>query len=255
MQVLEVAESPIPRALLRSPRKVRRKRGTLGLLVVGRVLTLPFLIAATLLIGFVVFEPIIAFVLPAQPARILSRWCDARARRGIAYYIEYRFDRSGFIGRDQVMQGEYNAFHAGQIVKAHVVHLGQVGYSALDRSLSDYAHYRMIVWFNAAFATAIGSVFFYAAWLWPWQAYWLARHGKATFGAVVSKSTVFGGRRHAHFMLTYQFKAKGTLRAERIRISPQRFDEADPMDLIIVLFDPKRPRRNMVYDYCDFFVS
>lgn len=248
---LQKADSPMPRALVRSPRRVRRKPGTLGVLLLGRVLTGPALAVVALLLAFLLLEPIVVFLLPAQPARIVRLWRDLRSRRGIAYYLEYQFERSAFTGRDQVLPDEYQALQVGQTVEAHVIHLGQLGYSALDRSPRAYARYRMIAWFGALFASAIGWVLFHAIWLSPWRSRWLVRHGQATFGAVVAKS-ILHGRRHLFFTLTYQFKALGTLRARRIRISPQRYDSADVADLIIILFDPARPSRNIVYDYCDY---
>jgi len=150
---------------------------------------------------------------------------------------------------------EYRAFRVGQTVKAHLIQMGPLGYSALDRSPGAYARSRMILWFGAFFALAIGWVLFYAIWLLPWRAHWLARNGQATFGAVVEKSVVQSGRRHYFYTLTYQFKAVGALRAWRIRISSQRFDSAGVKDLVIILFDPARPNRSIVYDYCDFIVS
>jgi hypothetical protein len=249
------AESPIPRALLRSPRMVRRKPGTLLPLLLGQILTAPVLAFFAALLGLVVLEPIVVFLLPAQPARIVGQWREFKARRGTTYYIEYQFDRSGFIGHDEVLPDEYQAFQTGQAVKAHAIHVGAVGYSALDRSLKAYARYRMILWFGALFALAIGGVLFYATWLLPWRSCWLARHGEATFGAVVEKSIVHGRRRYLFFTLTYQFKARGALRARRIHISPQRYDSAGIRDLVIILFDPARPGRNIVYDYCDFIAS
>jgi hypothetical protein len=255
MQESQAVDSPIPRALLRLPRIVRRKPGTLAPLLLGRILTAPVLAAFAFLLGLVVLEPIVVFLLPARPARIVRQWCEFKARRGTAYYIEYQFDRSGFTDRDEVLPDEYNAFSVRQTVKAHLIHLGPLRYSALDRSLAAYARYRMILWFGALFALAIGGVLFYAIWLLPWRSYWLTRHGHATFGAVVEKSIVHGRRRHLYFTLTYQFNALGTLQAQRIRVSPQRYDSAGIKDLVIILFDPARPSRNMVYDYCNFIAS
>jgi len=48
--------SPMPQALLRSPRMVRRKPGTLGPLLLGRILTAPVLAVFAGLLGFVVLE-------------------------------------------------------------------------------------------------------------------------------------------------------------------------------------------------------
>jgi hypothetical protein len=255
MQGSEEADSPIPPVLLRSPRTVRRKPGTLGPLLLGRILTAPGLVVVAALLAFAVCEPLVVFLLPAQSARIVGQWREFKLRRGIAYYVEYQLDRSGFIGRDEVLLNEYQKFHVGQAVKAHVIHLGQLGYSALDRSLANYARYRMILWFCASFALAIGWVFFHALWVSPWRAHWLVQYGKATFGAVVAKSILHAHRRHLSFTLTYQFRAMGTLQARRMRISPQRYDMADLKDLVIILFDPTRPSRSIVYDYCDFIAS
>jgi hypothetical protein len=113
----------------------------------------------------------------------------------------------------------------------------------------------MILWYSASFALAIGWILFYATWLSPWRSHRLVRHGQATFGAVVEKSVIHGARRLLAFALTYQFKAHGTLRRRRIRIGPQRYDSAEVKDLVIILFDPARPGRNIVYDYCDFIAS
>jgi hypothetical protein len=252
MDQRQEVDSPIPRALLRSPRVVRRKPGTLGPLLVGRILTAPVLLACAGLLGFAILEPIVVFLLPAQPARIIRQWRTSAVHRGIAEHIEYQFDRSGFVGRDEVLPGEYEAFPVGKAVKAHLIHVGSLGYSALDRSAAAYSQNRKILWFSAAFALAISGVFFYALWLVPWRARWLTQYGKPTFGAVVEKSIVNRGRRHLYFTLTYQFKALGVLRARRICISPQRYDSAGVKDLVVILFDPARPSRNIVYDYCDF---
>jgi hypothetical protein len=251
----QAVDSPIPRALLRCPRVVRRKPGTLGPLLLGRILTAPVLVACAGLLGFVILDPIVVFLLPAQPARITRQWPTSQVHRGITDHIEYQFDRSGFVGQDEVMPVEYAAYPVGQAIKAHLIHLGPLGYSALDRSAAAYTNNRKILWFSAAFALATSGVFFYAIWLVPWRTRWLTRHGKATFGAVVEKSILHRGRRHLYFTLTYQFKALGTLRARRICISPQRYDSAGVKDLVIILFDPSRPSRNIVYDYCDFIAS
>jgi hypothetical protein len=248
-------DSPLPPALLRTPRRVHRRFGTLGLLLVGRILTAPPLAAAAAILAIVILEPIVLFLLPAQPAHVVRHTSQFKPRRGATYFIEYQFDRSGFTSRDQVLASEYQTFTDGQAIKAHLIHIGPLGYSALDRSLAAYAHYRMILWLGASFALAIGAVLFYAIWLSPWRAHWLTKNGHATFGAVVEKSIVHGRRRHAYFTLTYQFKAQGILRARRIRISPRRYDSADVLDLVIILFDPTRPSRNIVYDYSDFIAS
>jgi hypothetical protein len=229
---------------------VYRKRGTLGPLLLGRILTAPVLAASVAFLALAAFEPIIVFLLPAQPARIVGQ-----GRRRAAYYVEYQFDKSGFIGRDEVQPVEYQSFQVGQAIKAHLIHIGPFGYSALDRSPRAYAHYRMILWFGDLFALAIGGVLFYAIWLLPWRSHWLARHGEATFGAVVEKHEIQNGRRHLQFTLTYQYKALGALWARRIRISPQRFDSADILDLVVILFDPAKPSRSIIYDYCDFSAS
>jgi hypothetical protein len=252
MSASQVVDSPIPRVLLRLPRMARRKPGTLGPLLLGRIVTAPLLLICAGLTALVVFEPIIVFLLPAQPARVVGQWRELKGRRGTANYVEYKFDRSGFTGSDEVLPDEFEAIAVGQTVKAHLIHVGPIGYSALDRSFRAYVHYRLIAWLGALFGLAIGGVFFYALWLLPWRAHWLTRHGVATFGAVVEKRIVHSRRRHLHFTLTYQFKAHGTLLARRIRISPQRYDSAGVKDLVIILFDPARPGRSIVYDYCDF---
>jgi hypothetical protein len=141
---------------------------------------------------------------------------------------------------------------AGQPVRAHLVHIGALGYAALDRSARAYARYRRIDWFGALFAAAIGGVLYYGFWLAPWRTHWLTRHGKATFGAVVEKRVIQTTRRHQSFTLTYQFKAMGRLRSRRISVNDRRYDSAGVKDLVVVLFDPARPGRNIVYDYCDF---
>jgi hypothetical protein len=247
-------DSPIPVALLRSPRIVRRKPGTLAPLLLGRILTAPVLALGALVLGLVVLDPIVVFLLPAQPARLIGRWCN-KGHRGTACYIEYQFNRSGFIGRDEVLPDEYQAFRVEQPIKAHLIHLGPLGYSALDRSVAAYARYRKILWFSTTFAMAINGILFYALWLSPWRSHWLTRNGQATFGAIIAKTIIHGGRRHHHFTLTYQFKAQSVLRLRQIRISAERFDSAELNDLVVVLFDPGLPDRSIVYDYGDFIAT
>jgi hypothetical protein len=221
-------------------------------ILVGRILTAPVLVFFVGLLGFVVLDAVVVFLLPARPARVVGQTRVYKARLGTAYYVEYQFDRSRFSAWDEVMPEEYRGLWVGEAVKAHLIFWGPWDYSALDRSVGDYAQYRMILWFSGAFALAIGWVILHAMWLGPWRVRWLAKHGRATFGAVVGKSIVHSRRRQLSFTLTYQFKAMGNLHARRIRISPQRYDSAGIKDLVIILFDPKKPARSIVYDYCDF---
>jgi hypothetical protein len=51
MQKAHEVDSPIPRALLRSSRRVRRKPGTFGPLLLGRILTAPALAFFTIFLG------------------------------------------------------------------------------------------------------------------------------------------------------------------------------------------------------------
>jgi hypothetical protein len=241
--------------LLRTPRTVRRKPGTLGPILLGRILTAPLLAASFAILAVTIFEPLILFLLPAQPAHIINQSGQSKPRRGTVYYIEYQFDRSGFTSQDQVQPAEYAAFQIGQPVKAHLIHLGPVGYAMLDRSPANYARYRMILWLGDLFALSIGTVLFHTIWLSPHRARWLTKNGQATFGAVVEKRIIHNRRRHLYFTLTYQFKVQGNLHARRIHISPQRYDSAGVKDLVIILFDPSRPSRNIVYDYSDFVAS
>ena len=250
-----VADSPIPPALLRTPRTVRRKPGTLAPILLGRSLTAPLLIAAAVILSLTLFEPIVLFLLPAQPAHIVGQSNQYKTRRGTVYFIHYQFDRSAFTAQDQVLPNEYPTFQLGQPIKAHLIHLGPFGYSTLDRSPKAYARYRMILWLGDLFALSIGGVLFHALWLSPHRAHWLTQNGQATFGAVVQKTILHARRRHLHFSLTYQFKAHGLLRARQINISPARYDSAGVRDLVIILFDPARPGRNIVYDYSDFMAS
>ena len=250
-----VVDSPIPAVLLRSPRTAHRKPGTLGPLLLGRILTAPVLAVCAALLAAAILDLLVVLILPAQPAHVIRRWQNFQPHRGTMDDIEYQFDRTGFVGRDEVLPEEYEAFRVGQAVRAHVIRLGPLSYSALDRSWGAYVRYRKILWFGAAFASAIGGVLFYGLWLIPWRARWLTRYGKATFGAVLEKSIIHRGRRHFYFTLTYQFKAHGYLYARRINISPQRYDSSGIKDLVVILFDPARPRRNIVYDYCDFVAS
>ncbi len=225
----------------------------MGPLLLGRILSAPFVAAAIALCAAAMIEPLI-FLLPAQPARIERLWSQFKARRGTFYFATYRLERSGFEAVDELMPAEYFSLRIGQRVQAHALHLGSVGYSALHRSVAAYARSRVGLWVNAAFALPIGLLLFHAIWLMPWRTLWLVKHGQATFGAVVQKSVIFGvgGRRQMFFTLTYQFKAFNVLRARKISIHPQRYDSAGVKDLVVVLFDPRCPSRNIVYDYCNF---
>ena len=250
-----VADSPIPPVLLHKPRTVRRKRGTLAPLLLARIFTAPLLAASAAILAVALLDPIVLFLLPAQPAHVINQTGQYKARRGTVYYIHYEFDRSRFTSRDQVLPAEYPTFPIGQPVKAHLIHLGPLGYAVLDRSTGNYVRCRLVLWLGALFALTIGSALFHALWLTPRRAHWLTQNGQATFGAVVEKRILHTRRRHLHFSLTYQFKAHGVLRARQINISPARYESTGVKDLVIILFDPARPGRNIVYDYSDFIAS
>lgn len=239
--------------LPRPPRRIRRRRGRLSILILGRVLTAPFVAVAAALAIYVLCDAAVMFLFPAEPAQIVDLWRDFKPHRGTQFYVKYRTTGTGFTGTDNALLQEFLGFHIGQPVKAHVFYFGRNnGYSLLDRSTLHYARYRMITWFCALFMGAIGWVLFYGIWLMPWRSRWLARWGEATFGAVTEKKIVHTNRRLLYCSLTYQFKVNGILRAHCIRISPQQYDAIAVGDLVTILFDPWRPNRNMVYDYCDY---
>ncbi len=234
------------------PRRVRRRRGRLSILILGRLLTFPFVAVAAALAIYVLFDAAVMFLFPAEPAQIVDLWRDFKPHRGTQFYVKYRTTGTGFTGTDEALLQEFLGFRVGQPVKAHVFYFGHRGYSLLDRSALHYARYRMITWFCTLFVGAIGWVLFYGIWLMPWRSRWLARWGEATFGAVTEKKIVHTNRRLLYCSLTYQFKVNGILRAHRIRISPQQYDAIAVADLVTILFDPRRPNRNMVYDYSDY---
>lgn len=248
----EVQPPPTARTLPPAPRLVQRKPGTFALLLVGRILSAPFIAVAGALVVFAILDPAVVFLTPAQPVMVLNEWRDFHARGGMVCYVEYQFPQSGFIGRDEVLPNEFVRYSIGDAIQAHLIHLGRIGYSALDRTPAAYARNRLIVWFCGAFALAIGVVLFHSIWFSPWRSHWLAKNGHAAFGAVVGKSIAQYGRRHISCTLTYQFKANGDLLAKRIRISPQRYDSAGVKDLVIILFDPRRPNRSIVYEYSNY---
>jgi hypothetical protein len=244
--------SPSTRAVPAPPRIVRRKPGTLGIYVIGRILSAPLMAVAIALAALVVLEPVVAFLFPPEAAHIVAQWRQFEARHGLVCYVKYQLDLSRFVGRDEVLFSEFSDYRVGTAVKAHVFHFGPTGYSILDRSIRNYARNRAILWFCASFLTAIAWVLFHALWFIPWRNRELVRFGRATYGAVVEKHLHHGSRRLISCALIYQFKVKGVLRMQRLRVAPQRFDDARLGELVIICFDPFRPSRSIVYDYCDF---
>ncbi len=152
--------------LPRPPRRIRRRRGRLSILILGRVLTAPFVAVAAALAIYVLCDAAVMFLFPAEPAQIVDLWRDFKPHRGTQFYVKYRTTGTGFTGTDNALLQEFLGFHIGQPVKAHVFYFGRNnGYSLLDRSTLHYARYRMITWFCASlwapsagsFSTASGS--------------------------------------------------------------------------------------------------
>ena len=105
----------------------------------------------------------------------------------------------------------------------------------------------------ALFVNSILSVFIYGIWIVPLRNRWIVSIGHPAMGVVTGRRTKSG--KGTTYIVFYTFS---TIDGANVRgkgvvtnLAYEMLVEGSP---IAVLYDPKKPKRNLPYDYCEYTI-
>jgi hypothetical protein len=148
-----------------------------------------------------------------------------------------------------VPQRRYAALHVGDLIAVRAVAAGSWHFSELDSAGQDHAVMRIFLWIWGIMLSATMLLMVRRVWLLPRQ---LVRDGQAVIGRITDKKFEPAGRSKTPTLL-YQYEpADGEMVKSRMSVSRKAFAAAERGSEVVVLYDPAKPRRNLIYDVCEF---
>ena len=130
--------------------------------------------------------------------------------------------------------------------------MGDVGswhYSELNSSGQDNAVLRIFLWIWGVMLSITMLGMLRRAWLTPRR---LVRDGQAVIGRITDKRMEQAGRSKAPTLFYEYEPAGGEVVKSRISVPRKTFVTTEAGSDVVVVYDPDRPRRSLIYDVCDF---
>jgi hypothetical protein len=238
-----------------APRVVRRKTGSGCLLTFLRLFILPHIFAG---VYFLLSVPAHLFVshFGTPVTAIVDREETTSTRKGgfmYDIYYHYMLDGRRYDERASVGQSTYNRTRLGDRYGGRAS--GLCGH-ALFVGPQEWEEAGPIGMLGFALGwNGILSVFLYFLWVVPLRERRIARIGQPVLGIVTGRRER-SGRGGRIYQLTYAFTTpEGLEYTGKCGVTNWVYQTALEGTTLIVLYDPRRPRWNLAYDYCDFVMG
>jgi hypothetical protein len=164
------------------------------------------------------------------------------------YYV-YNAGTSLIADSATVLQSRYEAMHAGDTIPIRAIAIGTWHFSELNSSGEDHAMIRIFLWIWGIMLSVTMLVIMRRAWLLPRR---IIRDGVAVIGRITDKRMEPAGRSKAP-TLFYEYQPTGAeVVKSRMSVSRKTFAAAEPKSSVVVVYDPAKPWRSLIYDVCDF---
>jgi hypothetical protein len=226
------------------PRSVRIRRFTTVFFVAI------FFAVTLLLVTWCTVEPILYYHSPIVRATVTKLNISA-TRKNTYYNVYYRYP-SGSAQLDDhsaVTHDLYSALHVGDPIMVHAMTIGSWHFTEPDAPSGNFLLGLLIIGFIAIVWIGLTALIARAGWFRPRQ---LIRDGEPLIGQIVDKKMVMAGRRPAR-QLTYEYQAPGQQpMAGRMIVRSDEYAAAVLGAQVVVIYDPGRPSRSIIYDYADF---
>jgi hypothetical protein len=238
----------IPQELRAMPPRMARwrwgggARSAAGFLVVGIV----FGGVGLAVLIFCVGEPIFLAVSLTTDARITS--LNIIHGKGITYDVQYRYLISGnqVEGSDSVDQKIYARLQVGQAITVRAAMLGPWPASEIPRR--NYFASRWFLWLWTIGWNGFVLKLLYNGVIIPRR---LVREGTAVLGQIVGKKMMRG--RSTVYRLRYEYQPMGGDTITRtMDVTRKNFDAISEGQQAVILYDPMKPKRSTIYDYCSY---
>lgn len=248
------------------PRPVQRRGG----LAVGcglwmlRLFILPHTIVGVVMLVLAVAQTLlwaaIALFGTELQARV-EKTTSHRAKSSMTYRLHYSYTIDGVEHTYEVdiNQAEHAALKKGQpLTVRHYPGVPHYGHWPQVESHSPLVQV-FFFWGFALFWNGVLSIFLWMAWIVPWQQWRIVRYGEATTG-IIREVTKTHGKSGMSYKFRYEFACLPSDSAEGVVSGTVSSSQAAAAslnvgDLVTVLYDPRRPKRNLLYAVADFEVK
>jgi len=213
------------------PRMVRGRRyDRLILPAIFMVVGLGVLVA-------VVAEALFLAVAPITNATITAKYTTSGGKGGIKYHLRYIYG-----------SGTSRITDSGQLSESRYATL-QVGDTISIRALGSGSLVRLFCWLWAIGSIGGTLVMMRQLWLLPRQ---LVRDGQVIIGHITDKK-IRRSRSGQTCTLFYEYHpVTGEAIHSKMSMVRGQFNAPEPGSDVVVLYDPAKPKRSIVYDACDF---
>jgi hypothetical protein len=237
-----------------APRVVRRTRGGCGLTFL-RLFILPHVCVGIILLLSVPSHLLVSRFGTPVTAIVDQKQTTPTRNGGLMYDIYYhykldgrRYDKRASVGKDAYNQTRVGDRHNGRASElwGHSLFVGQPEWEETGP---------LGMLGIALFWNGIVSVFVYVLWVVPLRERWIARIGQPAQGIVTGRRER-SGRGGKTYLLTYAFTTpEGLEYTGKCSVTNWVYQTALDGTALIVLYDPRRPRWNLAYEYCDFVMG
>jgi hypothetical protein len=246
-----------------TPRRVAARDGcTYGCgLWVGRLFLLPHTLAGL----FILYQALRATVLYLG---VLLAGTDVEGhitaktehphRKGAYYTADYAFtvDGDAYAAQMPINADEYAALRVGQTIPVRAWDAAPHAAHWVDAAASSPLKPVGAAWFGALLWNGFMSVVVWFLYVVPWRRRQLVRYGVPTAGVVRAIVYCKDGKADAR-RIEYEYTpGPSELFRDRlsgsVKITPQRAAEVKVGNVLTVLYDPRRPKRSVLYKFSDY---
>jgi hypothetical protein len=248
-----------------APRRLRRRPGVGIGPAVGRwlvrLIILPHCIVGIGLILPAIYVPTLLIFGDDVPG-VIAGLSTSPAKSGLNYHVHYSYTVDGlnYTDKDTVTAYDYSSTHVGQQCKVRVL---QSLPSMLPQRLTAQSPWLVAPQYllMALLWNAFISIFVWLAWVAPWRTRQLLRFGVPVAGQIMMSNRIRGNKGGVTYQIQYEYLAliddqNGEVSQQllngKMAISVKDFFSAEPGQVVTVLFDPKKPKRSLVYDFAEY---
>jgi hypothetical protein len=238
------------------PRRVRRKSWDSGCTVAFlRLFVLPHMIIGVLLLLSVPQHFYVWHFGTSVTATVDRLDTRPGKKGGTNYYLyfHYQLDGRRYDESDGTDADIYRSTHVGEQFPG--VATAILGKSLFLSSAKSIGAETGVVLITALFWNGVVSIFAYLFWFVPLRQRWTVKYGEAAVGQIEGTSTR-RARNGLWYYVTHRFTTPDnrTLTGKS-RVSKDVYTSAVVGTPLIVLYNPRRPKWNLAYEYCDFVVA
>lgn len=211
-----------------------------------------FLSIGLVIAAFCIAEPLFLLLSPAIPGHVIGTESHFTSGRhgGWTYRIKFVYTENGreLSDRQTTSFRRFRSAHAGDPVQVHAIDIGNWHYDELDMTSGDYVGTRWFIWLWVLIWNG-GILFILRAILITPRR--LIRDGKPVIGQITGKQMVRG--KSTSFYLKYTYQPEGTEPLNRqMSVNRSTYDQAVENTDVVVLYDPERPKRSLIYQYSPY---